>query len=264
MQFAFDLISDLHVETWTDPFDWTAQATSPYCVVAGDVCRDRSLLIKTLTHLGQCYPGGVFYIDGNDEHRDYLEDLGDSYQDLAHRISLIPNVVYLQDHVVIINGVAILGTNGWWSYDLDPDMEPAQSMDWHMARTECSTSVVGAILAMAHTDANYLASSVDKLQTHKEVSAIVVVTHTVPAAWLIQHDLQLSHTHRFNCTGNPRLQQALDMDTESKIRAWTFGHYHGQIDQQDLGIRWINNYRGRGNTEWHQHAYYPQRIEINY
>ena len=46
MQFAFDLISDLHVETW-DSFDWTGQATSPYCVVAGDVARDRQRLLDT-------------------------------------------------------------------------------------------------------------------------------------------------------------------------------------------------------------------------
>ena len=70
MTFAFDLISDLHVETW-DTFDWTGQATSPYCVVAGDVARDRQRLLDVLTHLGQCYPGGVFYVDGNEEHKDY-------------------------------------------------------------------------------------------------------------------------------------------------------------------------------------------------
>ena len=48
MNFSFDLISDLHVETWNE-FDWSGQATSPYCVVAGDVARDRSLLIDALT-----------------------------------------------------------------------------------------------------------------------------------------------------------------------------------------------------------------------
>ena len=79
MTVAFDLISDLHTDTWTD-FDWTGQATSPYCVVAGDVTRDRKTLVDTLTHLGECYPGGVFYIDGNDEHSYYLDDLGSSYQ----------------------------------------------------------------------------------------------------------------------------------------------------------------------------------------
>ena len=66
MTFAFDLISDLHVETWPK-FDWTGQATAPYCVVAGDVARDRGRLLETLYHLGECYLGGVFYIDGNEE-----------------------------------------------------------------------------------------------------------------------------------------------------------------------------------------------------
>jgi len=67
MSFAFDLISDLHVETWGD-FIWTGQATSPYCVVAGDIARDRNVVIDALKHLGQCYQA-VFYVDGNDEHR---------------------------------------------------------------------------------------------------------------------------------------------------------------------------------------------------
>ena len=69
MHFAFDLISDLHVETW-DSLDWTGQPTSPYCVVAGDVGRDRTQVMETLTHLGNCY-AGVFYIDGNLKHNDW-------------------------------------------------------------------------------------------------------------------------------------------------------------------------------------------------
>jgi len=112
MTFAFDLISDLHVETW-DTFDWAGQATSPYCVVAGDVARDRQRLLDALAHLGECYPGGVFYVDGNEEHKDYLDNLGASYRDLAKDLSCIKNVVYMQDNVVIVNGVALLGTNAW-------------------------------------------------------------------------------------------------------------------------------------------------------
>ena len=110
MTVAFDLISDLHVETW-NPLDWTGQATSPYCVVAGDVARDRGRLLEALEHLGQCYPGGVFYIDGNEEHKNQLDDLGSSYQDLAKDLQSIKNVVWMQDNVIIIKGVAFLGTN---------------------------------------------------------------------------------------------------------------------------------------------------------
>jgi hypothetical protein len=52
MTFAFDLISDLHVETW-DSFNWTGQPTSPYCVVAGDVSRDHVQVAQTLEHLNE-------------------------------------------------------------------------------------------------------------------------------------------------------------------------------------------------------------------
>ena len=114
MTFTFDLISDLHIETW-DHFDWTAQATSPYCVVAGDVARDPEILAETLEHLGRCYLN-VFYIDGNDEHVDHWHNLDNSYSNLTNRIKRVSNVVYLQNNVIIIDGVAILGTNGWWGF----------------------------------------------------------------------------------------------------------------------------------------------------
>ena len=263
MLFAFDLISDLHVDTWPQPFDWTGQATSPYCVVAGDVCRDRDLLVQTLTHLGQCYPGGVFYIDGNDEHRWYLSDLGESYRELNQLIERIPNVVYLQDRLVIVNGVAFLGTNGWWTYDLDPDLDAEQCRHWYTDHVSGTLAMSSEISNMALHDAAYLINSTHKLQTHKEVSAVVMVSHTVPAAWLISHDQDLAHTWRFNTSGNGHLQTALDEDTESKIQVWCFGHYHRRVDQDHSGVRWVNNSRGRGGTDWCQTAYYPQRIEIN-
>jgi hypothetical protein len=67
MQFNFDLISDLHLGPH-ETFDWTDQATSPVCVVAGDISRDIEVTKETLEHLGKCYQA-VFYIDGNNEFR---------------------------------------------------------------------------------------------------------------------------------------------------------------------------------------------------
>jgi hypothetical protein len=260
MIFAFDLISDLHVETW-NPLDWTDQPTSPYCVVAGDVSRDHDMVAETLEHLSGCY-AGVFYIDGNDEHRYNLEDLGASYCSLKNKIDSINGVVYLQDNVVIINGVAILATNGWYSYDLDSTIDYDLSQEWYQDYTNSSQSAVESITNIAYHDAAYLANSVKKLQTHQEVRTIVVVTHTLPAAWLCGHDLDLANTARFNCMGNAHLQLALDEDTENKIQVWTFGHYHRPVDQEFGGIRYVSNPRGRGNTPWSQSVYYPKRIEI--
>lgn len=260
-KFAFDLISDLHVETWDKPFDWTDQPTAPYCVVAGDISRDKDVVVETLTHLGQQYVA-VFYIDGNDEHRHDLNDIAGSYRELEEKIKGIKNVVYLQNHVVIINGVALLATNGWWTYDFDPNIDMNQTMDWFRDRYHVMGGMDMVMHDVAVHDAAYLMSSVQRLQTHKDVKAIALITHTVPAPWIIEHDVELVDTHRFNCMGNSHVERVYQADTENKIKAWCFGHYHKSVDRLQHGIRYVNNCRGRGNTEWAQHAYYPKRIEI--
>ena len=260
MTFAFDLISDLHVDTWNE-FDWVGQPTAPYCVVAGDVGRDWEQVAETLEHLGKQY-AGVFYIDGNDEHRYYLENLENSHQGLEQAVTGIKNVVYMHDNVVIINGVAIIATNGWWSYDFDDAIDPAQSQAWFEEYVQISTSAAAAISGVAYHDAAYIINSVNKLQKQRDVQSIVLVSHTVPAPWIIEHDIDLADTVRFNTMGNQHIQAALKEDTENKIRVWCFGHYHRPVDRDHGGVRYVSNPRGRGNTPWSQSPYYPKRIEI--
>ena len=263
MSLAFDLISDLHIETWAGEFSWDYQATSPVCVVAGDVSRDRDLLVRTLKHLGKCYQA-VFYIDGNDEHFAQLEDMGNSYLDLTRRLAKIPNVVYLQDNVVVVDGVAILGTNGWWAFDFDLGIDAERAAEWCGEKYNLTPHATKHISRMSSTDATYMISSVARLQTHKDVKKIVMVTHTVPDPALISHDLELDGTMRFNTMGNRYMMQAMAADTESKIHTWCFGHYHGSVDQTRSGIRFVNNCRGRGDTLYSRSAYYPQRIVIDF
>ena len=262
MSFAFDLISDLHVETW-DQFDWHYQATSPVCVVAGDIARDRDTVTRTLRHLGKCYQA-VFYIDGNDEHFNYFDDLGASYNDLVRRIKRIPNIVYLQDNVVIIDGVAILGTNGWWGFDFDLGIDAEQVDHWVQEKYHMSAAATKSIARMSNTDASYMIASVQKLQRHKDVRKIVMVTHTVPDPALIAHDIDLEGSMKFNTMGNRLMMQAMAADTENKIHTWCFGHYHGSVDQTRSGIRFVNNCRGRQHTKYSQHVYHPQRIVIDF
>ena len=260
MTFAFDLISDLHVETW-DKFDWAGQATSPVCVVAGDIARNIDLTFETLTHLGECYQA-VFYIDGNDEHRWQLDNLPQNYTELAYRLAKIKNVVFMREHVVVVNGVAIIGTNGWWSYDFDIGIDVDQTRSWFQEAYQINKTAVDNVASAAYNDAAYLIQSVKKLQTHPDVRSIVIVSHTVPAPWLVEHDIALLDGWRFNTTGNPHLELALNEDTEHKIHTWCFGHYHQPVDRIANGIRYTNNCRGRGDTDWCQRPYYPKRIEI--
>lgn len=266
MSLAFDLISDLHLETWTGEFDWTGQPTSPVCVVAGDISSDPRIVRNCLKHLSNCY-AAVFYIDGNDEHKYRYHELGQSYQELARSINRLNRVTYLQDNVVVIDGVAVIGTNGWWGYDLD------ESID----RDHCKQHIVDQyskimpdkeinpeeLSDLSRKDVAYLVNSVQRLQTHNDVKKIVIVTHTVPGANLIKHDINLSGTTQFNHMGNRLMHLVHTNDTEKKISHWCFGHYHGSVDQTINGIRFVNNCRGRGDTPYRQDAYFPKRIEVS-
>jgi hypothetical protein len=64
--------------------------------------------------------------------------------------------------------------------------------------------------------------------------------------------------------GNTHISRAIDEDTENKIHTWCFGHYHRPVNQTLGGINYLCNPRGRGDTDWCQRAYYPQRIEIDF
>jgi hypothetical protein len=182
---------------------------------------------------------------------------------LQQQLSNIYNVVYMQDNVVIVNGVAILGTNAWWTYDFDPCIDVDQSIRYVQDHFGISNSAAASINDIAYHDAAYLINGVHKLQTHNDVKAIVLVSHTVPAPWIIAHDPDLVDTWRYNGMGNSHITRVIDEDTEHKIKMWCFGHYHKPVDQELGGIQYLSNPRGRGNTPWSQPVFYPRRIEIN-
>ena len=115
---------------------------------------------------------------------------------------------------------------------------------------------------LSRRDVAYLINTVQRLQTHNDVKKIVIVTHTVPSANLIQHDIQLSGTTQFNHMGNRLMHLVRTNDTERKIHTWCFGHYHGAVEQVVGGIRYVNNCRGRGDTPYNQNPYFPKRIII--
>ena len=92
----------------------------------------------------------------------------------------------------------------------------------------------------------------------------MIVTHTVPEAELIKHDIDLANKYDFNVMGNRLMHMVHTNDTEKKIHTWCFGHYHGSVDQIRNGVRYVNNCRGRGNTPWANWAYHPMRITVDF
>jgi hypothetical protein len=107
---AIDIISDLHL-TSTDEFDWTEKPTSLFCVVAGGISSNIEVIESVLEHLSKIYRG-VLYIDGVLEHADpiFAPMLVSEVKKICDKHT---NLVYLHNHVIVLNGVAFVGCNGW-------------------------------------------------------------------------------------------------------------------------------------------------------
>jgi len=260
MTMTFDLVSDLHLSLG-ESVPGVNDPTSPICVVAGDVARDRDTVIRSLTDLADRYEY-VIYVDGNDEHRLHYRDLADSYRDLQDRIAGIPRVVYLQDQMAVINDTAFVGANAWWTFDLSDRFTVAETYHGVCEHLDVNDEVCDAILAQALSDVQYLRASVRRLQTYRDVRNIVMVTHTLPFADFFRDDQDINMSWRINTTANPYLDQVLAEDTEHKIRAWCFGHYHPVVDQVRDNVRYVSNPRGRLGTPWCQPQYRPCTVVI--
>ena len=124
MKIGFDVISDLNLDA-EEEFNWDGKATSLYLIIAGNISNDLRVVHQTLYHLSRFYQG-VFYIAGSSEH-DSMHFVKHRHGELNKLCRTIKNVSYLHKHVVIINGIAILGCNGWYvnkiEMELDSELE---------------------------------------------------------------------------------------------------------------------------------------------
>ena len=227
MEIGFDLISDLDLDP-EENFNWEGKATSLYCLVAGNVSYDLRTVFQTLGHLSRFYQG-VFYVPGLLEYKNTVDyDL--RTREIESLIKKLPKVALLYHHVVIIDGIAILGANGF-SADNPDDID----MQLIKARLD---------------DIAYLNKSVAKLQTHMDVKKILMVSACVPRKQLYFGKIPEhvdDHIYPDYC---------FQSDTEMKITHWAFGGTQTVSDTVYQSVTYFNNpYKKNG-------PYWPKRINI--
>ena len=147
METSFDVISDLHLLP-DDSFNWDGKATSLFLIIAGNLSNNLRTVHQTLWHLSRFYQG-IFYVGGTLEYSG-MKNIPGRTKDLTRICNQIQNVTYLHHHVVIIDGVAILGATGWY--------ENSELME-------------------AESDCIYLAQSVSKLQIRIKHQVGIVSNH---------------------------------------------------------------------------------------
>lgn len=232
MSICFDLISDLYL-TPESVFNWENKPTSLYCIIAGNISDDLKVVSSTLQHLSHVYQG-VFYIPG------YLEySLSDDYEkttdNLVKIVTKYKNCALLQNHVVIINGVALLGCNGWHTIQEITDEYKKEMIDTYR-----------------FDDMVYIKNSIDKLQKHLDIKKIVLVSNAVP----LNH-LYYGETPK-HLQNEVELALTLIGDSEGKVSNWVFGTYGKIVDTKIDNINYLNN------SYLNKNPYWPKRFEVNF
>jgi predicted phosphohydrolase len=231
MNLTFDIISDLNL-TEEDDFNWSDKVTGLFCLVPGNVSSDYNVVRKTLGHLSKLYKG-VFYVDGELEHKDNYKLKSENVELLGQICNAMPNVVYLHSSVTVMNGVAVVGVNGW--YKSHKDLELLES---------------GYISSYMYDDLAYLNNTIKKLQLHMEVKDIIIISSSIP-------DKQLYYGNDKNELDELCLTTCVIADTEKKIKYWAYGTYE-MANANLSGIHFISNPRNSKNP------YYAKTINLQF
>lgn len=226
---GFDIIGELFIKP-NDSFNWENKATSLYCIVTGNVSSDLRTLAQVLAHLSMYYQG-VFYVPGPLEY-ETSEDILTRTNEITNICSCIPNVILMHQYVVVIDGVAIMGVNGW-----------------------CNAGTIDTVHDMVRTaaryeDTKYLGATLHKLQRHLDVKKIIIVSNAVP-----KKDLYFGEEPTVVYDQIP-LTTVLGIDTENKVQHWVFGSYTKLVDAAIDDIQYLNNpYLGNK-------PYWPKRLTV--
>jgi hypothetical protein len=220
---GFDLISDLNLSP-NDNFNWAGKATSLYCLIAGNISSDLRTIVQTLTHISKFYHR-VFYIFGTLEYNSDFNII-DRTAELISATAGLPKVCVLYRRVAVVDGIAIVGINGWNNVG--------------------NTISVETLLTVAarYDDITYLHNSIHALQKHLDIKKIIIVTNGVPNEMLyfgeapdvVQDQLSL-HT-------------ALTSDSERKVTHWVFGSYQKSADNVIDNIVYLNNPYSNNMPYW--------------
>jgi hypothetical protein len=229
-EIGFDIISDLNLKP-NDSFNWQNKATSLYCIVAGNVSSDLRTVIQVLFHLSTMYHG-VFFVPGKLEYEN-AESLTKRTNELLAVGEGIPNVVVLYNNVITVDGIALLGSNGWGNIENKLDIK-------NTVMTEAK-----------YEDFTYLLKSLGKLQKHLDVKKVVVITSAVP-----REDLYFGEIPD-NVIDQIPLVNILEADTEKKVSHWVFGTYNKPVDLTIDNINYISNSKNQYGP------YYAKRIAIS-
>jgi hypothetical protein len=239
--FAFDLISDLYLKDWPQT-DWSIEPTSLIAVVAGDLSSDLDHTVHELKKMAKHYRQ-VLYIDGDLEHNQSLEKVNTNRDYLAQQLKNTKNITYMHEHVLIINDVAFIAANLWWS---PGDSNTNINDDTWFKEMQ--------MLTLHHEDLNYLRYTVQRIQLCPDIKKCVLVSHTVP-----NRELILGGSDE-NLASDASEWVEIE-DHTGKIKTWCFGHWNRSVKLKVNNCEYVSNPKGKPSDSLGL-KYHPLRVVV--
>jgi predicted phosphohydrolase len=230
VKIGFDIISDLYLSP-EDSFNWENKATSLYCIIAGNISNDLRTIRQTLLHLGERYQG-IFYIPGHLEYTDSI-NINTRTDQLKRIVESVKNVAILHHHVVVVDGIAIVGASCW--YDSYVPAGLLSEVDKEIHRSE---------------DHTYLLATLTKIQLHVDVKKVILVTGSLPST-----DFYFGKSPENVKDLVPPCVVLLN-DTENKTTHWVYGNSDRTAELVKDDITYISN------PYLKQNPYWAKRIEL--
>ena len=241
IDIGFDVIGDLNLEP-NDSFNWHEKPTSLYCILTGNISTDMRTVTQTLVHLSQQYQG-VFFTPGTLEYETAKGDINKRTSQLVSIAQKVPNIVILHHNIVIVDGVAVIGSNCWETAHEPGTSISIDDLKYNQYRLD---------------DMGFLHSTIEKLQRHLDVKQIVIITNAVPNT-----NCYFGETPKYVGDQVP-LDTVLNADTEGKVTHWVYGSYSKPVEatlllprKTDLTV--VTNPLIGKNVK----QFYPKRITIS-
>jgi len=164
----------------------------------------------------------------------------------------------MHENIVVLNGVTLVATNGWTTFDFSSTAGIDANIQFLSERGIVSENRANEIFKMAITDQHYMYNSIETCQTLEDCDNIIVITNTVPIPQLIDHKEDYDGTILGDITGNAGINDCLSSDKRKKVKTWVFGKFADELDFLVDNVRYISN-PGKGRS---LDTYYPKRITI--
>lgn len=228
-------VSDLHLDHSNVELN---VAGADVVVLAGDISSSPLYTADWIrTNIGEKKP--VIYVAGNHEY-DYHDIQSQDFSIMSALIDL-PNVRFLENSSVVIDGVKFIGSTLWTGFDAFPEMGNISAMralasrsisDFHTISNGNKNFTPEDASGLYHESKSYIFGELTKPFDGKRV----VVTHFPPSRQCV-HKM-----YRGNLLNPYFIANAEDLVIKSDL--WIHGHTHSTVDKNVAGVKVLCNPRG--------------------